>query len=228
MLELIASSFTVGFLASLHCAGMCGPLAVAVGCAGCPGRSGAGRIAPFLSGKLAAYALLGLAAGAVGAAFGTWKMGPFSLAVLALAAGIAMVILGGLALWRRAVPRREARPGPVATLLSAAVRSRSPAAPLAAGALAALMPCGLVWAMVARALAAGSPLASMATMAAFGLGTSPALAAVGWVGGFAGVRLRRWGEVAAATAVVVIGLVGIWRGVAGLGPPAAGHPCHGM
>jgi hypothetical protein len=224
---LVLSSFTVGLLGSLHCAGMCGPLAVAVGCSGCPARSPAGRLAPFLGGKLLAYAALGLAAGLLGSAFGARAMGPRALAVLALVSGAAMAVLGGLALWRRVRPPRAGGPGPVATLLTAALRSRSPAAPLGAGVLAALLPCGLVWAMVARSLAAGTPLAAALSMAAFGLGTSPSLAAAGWVGSVASGRIRRFGEVGAAAVVVLIGLWGMVRGVAGLVAP--GCPlCHGI
>src|SRR5512140_517913 len=101
---LLLSSFTVGLLGSLHCAGMCGPLAAAVGCSGCPAArpSTLSRILPFLSAKLAAYAVLGLAAGLVGSAFGARRMGPVPLAVLAVVAGAAMVALGGVVLWRRA------------------------------------------------------------------------------------------------------------------------------
>jgi len=227
MSALLLSSLSIGLLGSLHCAGMCGPLAAAVGCAGCPARSPAGRVAPFLGGKLAAYALLGLVAGTVGSAFGARGMGPRAFAVLALVAGAAMAALGGLALWRRVAPARAGAPGPVSTLLSAALRSRSPAAPFGAGVLAALLPCGLVWAMVARSLTASTPLAAALSMAAFGLGTSPSLAAAGWVGTVASGRVRRWGEVGAAAAVVLMGLVGMARGVAGLVAPGCPF-CHGI
>jgi len=227
MSALLWSSAVIGLLGSLHCAGMCGPLAAAVGCAGCPPGSPAGRIAPFLSGKLAAYALLGLAAGVVGSAFGARGMGPRAFALLALVAGAAMATLGILALWHRALPARTAAPGPVSILLSAALRSRSPAAPFGAGVLAALLPCGLVWAMVARSLTASTPLAAALSMAAFGLGTTPSLAAAGWVGALASGRVRRWGEAGAAAAVVLMGLVGMARGVAGLVAPGCPF-CHGI
>ena len=117
-------------------------------------------------------------------------------------------------------------PGPVSTLLSSALRSRTQAAPLLAGVLAGLLPCGLVWAMVARSLTAGSPLAGGVVMAAFGLGTTPSLAAAGFVSRVATGRTRRWGEIAAATAVVVMGVVGIWRGVNGLLAPGSCPGCH--
>lgn len=224
---LLLSSFTVGLLGSLHCAGMCGPLAAAVGCGGCPARSTAGKLGPFLAAKLLAYAALGLAAGVIGNAFGARSMGPKAFAVLAIAAGLAMAAFGGLVLWRRLAPARAGAPGPVATLLTAALRSRSPAAPFGAGVLAALLPCGLLWAMIARSIALRTPLDSALSMAAFGLGTSPALAAAGWVGRVASGRVRRWGEVAAATAVLLMGAVGVWRGVAGL--LATGCPfCYGI
>jgi uncharacterized protein len=226
--ELLVSSFMVGLLGSLHCAGMCGPLAAAVAC-GRPENPPAGRIAAFLGGKLVTYALLGIIAGVLGSAFGAGRLGARPFAVLGLVAGVLMVSIGVRTIWRRVKPltRIGTRPpGPLATLLSAALRGRSQAAPFLTGALAGLLPCGLVWAMAARSLTAGPPLAGALVMTAFGLGTSPSLAAAGWVSRAASGRARRWGEFAAAAAVVVMGLVCLWRGANALLMPAC-PLCHG-
>lgn len=228
MLELLLSSFTVGLLGSLHCAGMCGPLAVAVSCGGGAGRP-ATRLSAFLAGKLGTYTALGAAAGTVGSAFGARQLGPRAFAVLAVAAGAVMLALGARTLWQKAAPlvRLGAPgPGPVSTLLAAALRTRGQAAPLAAGVLAGLLPCGLVWAMVARSLTAGPAAAGGLVMAAFGLGTVPSLAAAGLVSRLATGRVRRLGEVAAAAAVVAMGVIGIWRGVSWFLTPGSCPFCH--
>lgn len=212
MAQLLLASLTIGLLGSLHCAGMCGPLAVAVSCSA-PAASPGGRLGAFVFGKLVTYVLLGVAAATIGSAFGSPRLGERAFAALALVAGGAMAFYGARTLWLRVAPAsRLGSPGPVATLLSAALRSRGPAAPFFAGALAGLLPCGLVWAMVARSLTVGGALGGALVMGAFGLGTAPSLVAAGWVSRIATGKARRYGEVAAAAAVLVMGLIGIWRG----------------
>jgi sulfite exporter TauE/SafE len=226
MAELLLSALTVGFLGSLHCAGMCGPLVLAVACARVD-EPAPGRVLAFLGGKLGTYVVLGAAAGVLGSALGGPAMGPRSLAGLAIAVGVFMMAMGARTLWRRFVPAgRFGPPGPVATLLSAALRTRGPLAPVLAGSLAGLLPCGLVWAMVARSLTAGTPAAGALMMAAFGLGTSPSLFATGVVSRLATGRLRRYGEVAAAVAVVAMGALVVWRGVNALLVPDGCPRCH--
>ncbi len=228
MPELLLSCFTVGLLGSLHCAGMCGPLAVAVSCGDGAGRP-TSRLAAFLGGKLATYTVLGVAAGTVGSAFGAKQLGPRAFAVLAVVAGAVMVLLGARTLWQQAVPLVRigaGGPGSVSTLLSAALKARGQAASLAAGALAGLLPCGLVWAMVARSLTAGHAAAGGLVMASFGLGTVPSLAATGLVSRLATGRTRRLGEVAAALGVLAMGVIGIWRGVNWFITPESCPFCH--
>ncbi|MHB8876702.1 MAG: sulfite exporter TauE/SafE family protein [Myxococcaceae bacterium] len=218
MNELLLSSFTVGLLGSLHCA-------VAVAC-GKTSHAG-GRLVAFVAGKLGTYAVLGLSAATVGSAFGSPRLGPRGFAVLALVAGATMAFLGARTLWRRLVPpARPGAPGPLATLLAAALRAPGGAAPFLAGVLAGLLPCGLVWAMVAHSLTAGPAPAGALVMVAFGLGTTPSLLAAGWVSRLATVRTRRLGEVAAATAVMLMGLMGLWRGASALLLPAGCPGCH--
>jgi hypothetical protein len=205
---------------------MCGPLAVAVACS-CPARRTDARLAAFLGGKLGTYLVLGLAAGLVGSAFSVGRQGPRAFAALAIVAGGFMVWFGALVLWRRISTPAPRAPGPVSTLLSAALRSRSQLAPFFAGALAGLLPCGLVWAMVARSATAGPPLAATLVMGSFGLGTTPSLLATGWLSKVARGRVRRFGELAAASAVVVMGCLSVWRGASAMLMPAGCPFCHG-
>ncbi len=226
MPTLLASALVVGLLGSLHCVGMCGPLAVAVACGGA--RQSGVRLALWIVGKAATYLGLGVVAGLVGAAFGASGVGTRPFAIVGVGAGVLMVIFGGSALWRIAVPRRQGKPGPLSVLLSATLRGPSAARPwtaLVAGLLTGLLPCGLVYAMTAQAVAVGSPLWGGVLMAVFGLGTAPSLLATGLVSRLLSGRVRRAGEILAASAVILMGVMVTYRGVAMLLMDSGSPPC---
>ena len=61
--------FILGLVGSLHCAGMCGPLALALpACSRSTPGFVAGRLA-YNSGRVLTYCLLGLVSGAIGRSF---------------------------------------------------------------------------------------------------------------------------------------------------------------
>ncbi len=208
-LLLVGSALGVGLLGSLHCAGMCGPLAVAVGAAG--GARPLLSLSLWVTGKALTYAILGVVAGTVGAAFGSPGLGTRPMAVLALSAGVLMILLGSRSLWRQARPG-SGQGGPLGVLLAAVLSRKGPWVPLAAGLLTGLLPCGLVYAMTAQSLSVASPLWGAAIMLAFGLGTAPSLLGAGMLSGLLRSRTRRLGEIVAALAVVFMGSTVAWRG----------------
>ncbi|MDF1563654.1 MAG: sulfite exporter TauE/SafE family protein [Deltaproteobacteria bacterium] len=225
----MVAAATTGLLGSLHCAGMCGPLALAIGTGS---DHPLGRLLLFVTGKAGTYAILGTIAGLLGAAFGAASsktvLGESGLAWVALVAGTLMIGLGVQNLWRRLAPRPGSRPSAISLLLGKVLRTRSPWSPVVAGALTGLLPCGLTWAMTAQALAAGSALSGALVMAAFGAGTAPAMVVSGWLGSRLSGTSRRQGEILAASAVIAMGAVAIWRGVMILSadPAAAASCCH--
>ena len=54
-----------------------------------------------------------------------------------------------------------------------------------------LLPCGFLYLAATGSMISGSPLGGMLYMALFGLGTAPAMFAVGIVGKFMNVRIRK-------------------------------------
>ncbi len=210
LLVLAGSAFAVGLLGSLHCVGMCGPLAVAVGASG--RERPAARLSLWVSGKALTYAGLGVVAGTVGAAVGSPELGTRPMAALAVTAGVLMILLGFRGLWRQAVPATGSG-GPLTTLLGAVLGRPGPWVPLVAGMLTGLLPCGLVYAMTAQSLAVASPLWGAVIMLSFGIGTAPSLLGTGLLSGMLRGRARRAGEVVAALAVVVMGSTVVWRGI---------------
>lgn len=186
--------FLAGLAGSLHCAGMCGGFACALGTARRGRLATLARHLEYNLGRVSSYCFLGACVGGLGYLLvgpGTdpgW--GLLAQRALALLAGLLMFIVGlqYLGLLGPAGPRLPAL-GWLADALRSLTRSQGPGAPLALGALNGLLPCPLVYALLAYAAGSGDPWSGVATMAVFGLGTFPALLLVGGVGGWLRGRL---------------------------------------
>ena len=202
-----AETFIFGSINSLHCAGMCGPLAA---CA--PG--GAGAAVAYHAARTTGYALMGALAGGLGRTLGSDGLtAPSAWISFALAASLLLFAAGAY----RHLGRLPGLAGPVhrAVRWSAARTVTARAATL--GAVTPLLPCGLSWAMYAAAFLAGGPGEGALAMIGFALGSLPALAFAqlqfAWLRGVLGpvgrARVQR-GAMLGAAAVL------IWRGWATL------------
>ncbi len=167
-----ATAFVAGLVTSLHCAGMCGPLA----CALMPVRgdqADAQTVSTvYQLTRLVSYMALGALAGGLGATPLTW----FSQSALRWLPWVLVLFFVALALrWDRYLPRLAATT-PVTRQLQTWLRSRSRIEAAAAMGLATpLLPCGPLYFLVALALLSGSALRGVEFMLAFGLGTVPLL-----------------------------------------------------
>lgn len=217
--QLIAGA-GFGLLNALHCVGMCGVFALKAGTV-------PHGLSAFSAGKTVAYVLLGLAAGALGAALGGLgsgaRLGLGVVAVLAIlwsafrlvrpAEGVRSLprFLAWWVPWQRGLHRLAGAEG--AFLL---------------GVGAAALPCGVVHLALLQAAAAGSSLGGGATMLAFGLGTLPAPLLAGWIARRFSVLENRHARIALAGLLVVTALFAAWRLqasflAAGDAPPACCH-----
>ncbi len=205
-----------GLLGSFHCVGMCGGFVLALDR---PGRVPWRRIGvqgAFLLGKCCTYVLLGALVGALGAALVRAPWFAAAQAVLAVVAGVLMVLAGLqlLGLLRSFPVGSLFGPGSLYERATGAVaNARSPAAPFVMGALTGLLPCPLVYAFLAAALSAGSLLGAMGTMAILGLASMPALVLVVVLGAILGPALRFKMVRAAGVVVVLLGVITVLRGV---------------
>jgi sulfite exporter TauE/SafE len=196
---------------------MCGGFVLALNRPGRPLWSRMAAPGALLLGKACTYVLLGAVAGIAGGA--AVRSGWFgsAQAVLAVVAGILMVVAG----LQVAGVLRELPVGswfgpdsPYGRAVASVANARGPAAPFAMGALVGLLPCPLVYAFLAAALAAGGLLEAMGTMATLGLASAPALVLVALVGAAVSPVARRRIVRVAGVVVVALGVVTAMRGLA--------------
>lgn len=232
----IVSGFLVGIMGSVHCAGMCGPIALALPSGG---RSGwplvAGRLM-YNVGRIVTYALFGLIVGGIGrgiALLGYQQALSIVLGIFLILTSVAPL---GVRRFLPRVPGADAVQARVSGALGSIFRRRSAASLFLVGVLNGLLPCGFVVAALAGAATTGSEAGGAMFMAGFGAGTVPIMLGLS----LAGYKLP--GEFRAKLVAllpwfgVLLGVLLIVRGL-GLGLPflspapstptaAHGDSCH--
>lgn len=210
---LLAAAALAGVAGSPHCVAMCGAACAGIG-------SAPRRAVAFQLGRLAGYALLGSAVAASAVAL-QWAAGHaallkpfwamFHVAVVLL--GLSLVWLGSQPAWLERGAQQVWRALRMRTLALDATRW-----PAAAGALWALLPCGLLYSALMLAALADTPAQGAAVMATFAVASGAGLH-------FGSTLLRRaraasgsWGVRAAGVALVAASAWalghGLWHEVA--------------
>jgi uncharacterized protein len=167
-----AAAFVAGLVTSLHCAGMCGPLA----CMLAPAKDD--RADPFTvatvyhGSRLIGYTLLGALAGGFGRL-------PFDLAGGSAVSVLPWVLVGFFLVVGFRLEKRLPRLAVLTRLqwkLQNALRGRSRLRVAAVmGAATPILPCGPLYFLIAISAFTGSAVRGAEFMLAFGLGTAPLL-----------------------------------------------------
>lgn len=194
-MDFLLPGIIIGLMGSLHCAVMCGPIALALPI----GRSG--KYTSHLlhqGGRVMTYAILGAIVGTLGAgiSFAGWQQ-PLSIAV-----GV-MLIAGLLSKWPTLLNWKPYRRfyGTLQKNFTTKLKGAKAHRFLLTGMINGLLPCGLVYAALISSLGTGSTTDGVMMMIGFGLGTGPLLLVIGWSGSFIVDKLR--GHVRFAIPVVV-------------------------
>lgn len=212
------TAFILGLAGSLHCAGMCGPLALALPAAG---KSAAGYALGRLiynGGRVITYGVLGAVFGVLGKTLAVAGLQRW----VCLGAGAAILI--GLL-----VSGHPAPPGPLTRIvgwlkltLGRLLQRPGFASLFSFGLLNGLLPCGLVYVACAGAAATGGVVSSVEYMVVFGLGTVPMMFGIGLAGRAVpvGLRLRFQKIIPACLALVALLLIvrGLSLGIPYLSP----------
>lgn len=211
------AALLLGLLGSMHCVGMCGPIALALPLQ----RKKPGALLPgifmYNLGRASTYAALGALSGLAGTTV-KWAAGQQALS---LAAGILIL----LTLFISLTGRRAGAPAFVTRKFSALrnalgklFKDHRPGTLVSIGLLNGLLPCGLVYAALAGAASTGSFLNGAAFMFVFGIGTVPALFALSFAGTRISLDMREKMRKAVPVFVGIMALLLIIRGL-GLGIP---------
>lgn len=175
-------AISIGLLGSLHCVGMCGPIALALPL----DRTNHWNIFSgnvlYSLGRLTAYFSMGLVFGLVGTGLQLMGIQQYLSIVIG-----ALIIIGVIthsnyfaiklpALYYSFIKS-------IQTQLSKAFKRKSNANLLGIGFVNGFLPCGLVYMAIAGAINSSTSVKGGLFMAAFGLGTLPLMWAVGIFGG---------------------------------------------
>ncbi|WP_442590554.1 sulfite exporter TauE/SafE family protein [Pedobacter sp. AW31-3R] len=179
-------AFMIGLLGSIHCVGMCGPLAFAVPSLQ-PGWAYLVRDKLlYQSGRIISYCLLGIFIGLLGRQL--W-LGGIQQGVSVLS-GILIIIAATSRLFKISIAGSGSfLLKPFHRLFGYALKHK--ANHLIIGMVNGLLPCGFVYLAMAGALNTGSVDTAISYMFWFGLGTTPLMFIAGLSAGFTGLTFRK-------------------------------------
>jgi hypothetical protein len=214
----IYTGLTIGLIGSLHCIGMCGPIAVALplGSKSFFDRTFGGLI--YNLGRTVTYGFMGFLFGLLGkgiemAGFQQWA---------SILLGVIMILsvffpflfkdqFGNAGLSKGIT-------GKIIAKLRAMFGNHSKSNLFIIGLLNGLLPCGLVYVAIAGAINTNDVLAGILFMVAFGLGTIPLMLAFSLAGNLIGVAMKKKLNKVIPVFIVVLGIIFILRGMS-LGIP---------
>lgn len=222
-LEIILSALMLGIIGSFHCAGMCGPIALAIPLNNKNWFSRINGSLIYNIGRAVTYAIMGAVFGLFGkglvmAGFQKW---------VSIIMGIIMITSVLFpSLYKNNIDLGKTASsfvGKLKTKLGALLLKRSYSSLLLIGLLNGLLPCGLVYMAIAGAIATTGSLSGALFMFIFGLGTLPMLFAISILSNSLGVKLRTKMTKIIPVVVFIIGVLFILRGL-GLGIPFISPP----
>lgn len=185
------TAFMIGLAGSLHCVGMCGPIALALPYQGQHRSLAAANVLLYNGGRIFTYSMLGLVIGLLG-------KGLFLAGIQAyLSIGLGILFLA-VALFSINIESGILKLGIIRQLnnwvkiqLGALLKQQRWYNFFGIGVLNGLLPCGLVYMGIAGAVMASSLWGSVQFMAFFGLGTLPLMLITALGGQFIDLKWRR-------------------------------------
>ena len=210
---LLWTAFVVGLFGSLHCVGMCGPIAMALPVYyDNPSRLVFSRLL-YNIGRTITYGFIGAIIGLFGeglslAGAQQW-LSIFSGIMLILIILIPSRISSSIQLLKPAYHFSDYLKKKFSKFLG----NKNLSSVFAIGLLNGFLPCGLVYVALAGSLASGSILNGMLYMIFFGLGTLPLMFVFSLFGQIVGINIRRRFTRLIPVLVVSLGILFILRGL---------------
>ncbi|SHK36352.1 hypothetical protein SAMN04488007_2855 [Maribacter aquivivus] len=215
---MLISALILGLMGSLHCVGMCGPIAFMLPVDRTNNYKKFGQIFIYHFGRLMAYGLIGLIFGLLGkglSIFGIQQK-------LSIGIGIIMIVIV-LIPYKTFNKYNLSKPiykviSKVKNQLGKELKKKSPDTFLTIGFLNGFLPCGLVYMALFGSIAMGDAFKGSLYMMLFGLGTLPLMTAAIYFSNLLKGGIRQKVQKAIPVFVVIIGALFILRGL-GLGIP---------
>lgn len=207
------AAFSMGLLGSLHCAGMCAPIALALPY---PEQSSWGRLRYVLlynAGRLVTYSLLGLIFGLLGKGLflAGWQQAiSLVMGLILLLASLSFInpersLMGNARIAQAYLWLKQQ--------LGKRLKNSGATSVFAVGLLNGMLPCGLVYLAIIGAVTAEHSWQGMFYMASFGLGTFPLMVAVVWSGQWLKPGARRAFTRFYPVFLFALAVLLIWRGL---------------
>ncbi len=207
------TAFTIGLFGSLHCVGMCGPIALSLPYQDETKLRTLINVLTYNFGRTFSYTIIGIIPGIFG--LGVFVSGYQSS--LAIILGILMILIALFSInieqqilkikgykkfnnWLREQFARQFKKGNRSTLLSI-------------GLLNGFLPCGMVYVGVAGAITQGHILDSMLYMMFFGLGTMPLMILMSFSGHWVSGNFRKQLFKMVPFVIFFFGFFFLWRGL---------------
>jgi len=203
-------AFFVGLFGSLHCIGMCGPLAFTVPASQKGWLAVLADKSLYNLGRVLSYTTLGFWIGFIGRQL--WISGLQQ--GISLASGLLIVLAGFSRMFKLRIFNGKTSSkflAPVSKAINYAIQHR--AGNFAVGVLNGFLPCGFVYLALVGAINTASPLSAAQYMFWFGAGTFPLMLAATVSSGFMNVTFRRRINKALPYLMVCLGFWFILRGM---------------
>ena len=211
---MLYSAFLLGLISSLHCIGMCGPIALMLPVDRNNPEKKAVQILTYHAGRIVAYSAIGLVFGLLGRVF---YLAGFQQQ-LSLFAGMLMIVI---AIVPERILARYNFSKPVFKIISrikaslgARFKNPSFSSLFSIGLLNGFLPCGMVYAAVFGALAMSHLGLGTIYMALFGMGTIPLMSSVVYFQRFITAPVKNRIQKIIPYAIGCIGILFVLRGLA--------------
>ena len=208
---MIWQGFLIGFVGSLHCFGMCGPIALMIPTSQIPVLKFF-QIITYNFGRVLTYSFFGLVFGLIGETIRLAEIQQYVSIIVGVL--IVLIVLGTLFSYHQGANKANQFVtsifNPVKKKLGT-VLGKERKNLFSIGILNGFLPCGLIYIALSTALTTNSIGESIGFMAAFGIGTIPAMLSVMYFRGIINKKVNM-GKVVPYM-MLVVGLMLVLRGM---------------
>ena len=209
------SAFLIGLAGSVHCVGMCGPLALAI-----PGASKDKGFTFFLRtiayqiSRISGYGVLGLIVGFFSQGMQFTGVQPY----FSLLSGILLLFLGFFGIIPEVnafskYPIIQHFQVKINRIIGTVMTNEHFSTPFVLGFLNAMLPCGMIYIALGTGLSSGNMSEAALYLISFGLGTLPLMFMVSLSGQFLSLQMRRSWQKAIPIIFIISGIILIYKGM---------------